>query len=180
MSRAEFYRAHRAELAIKIRTGLVGLNAASALGIATLYGAISRIALSEAGVGTETLAVAFFCFSVGAWLGGWALNAQYVDAINGEGDATTRAQVRSRAIDGMATPASNATSAALDQLKEIPFIRGGHDQLAINLQSWSWGTWGTGILALALSVAWHTFGAEVLSFVSAAGQFLARWSATCT
>jgi len=158
-ARAEFYRSHRAELATKIRTGLVGLCSASALGAATLYGAISPKGLQAAGIDLGALLIAFVAYVVGALMAGWALNAQYVDAIDAEGDASVRSLTAGRALDWVEKHDDpSITEAALAQMQETPVVRLQHDQLAITMHAISWGLWGTGSLTLAVSVLWKLMG----------------------
>lgn len=157
LSRAEFYRGYRADLATRLRSGLVGLNCASALGLATLYGTISAQGLKGAGLQPQALLAAFVLYAFGALLAGWAINAQYVDAINAEGDASTRAIHAGMALDWVDAPPGSGedghTKEALKTVQATPYVRSKHDQLAISFQAISWGLWGTGTLTLALSIA---------------------------
>jgi len=156
---AEFYRSHRAELATKIRTGLVGLCSASALGTATLYGAITPKGLENAGIELGALLISFIAYVVGALMAGWALNAQYVDAIEAEGDASVRSMTTGRALDWVAKrDEPSITETALAQMQKVPLVRLKHDQLAITMHAISWGLWGTGSLTLAISVLWKLMG----------------------
>ena len=157
LGRAEYYRAYRAELATKLRIGLVGLNGASALGLATVYGALNSASMAMAGLKPPAFLGAFVCYMVGAWLAGWALSAQYNDAIKAEGDAGTRAITTGIALDWVdapsETPARGSVGQAFGTLRETPWIRAKHDQFAIYLHSASWGLWAAGTMTLAVAIA---------------------------
>ena len=152
--RASFFRSHRAELGVRIRSGLVALNGGSAVALASVYGAVGAKALDEVGVTRPVVLFSLGLFLVGTWLAGWALNSQYNDAIHAEGYATVRSITLLRAASGINSLANeHNVEAAFDELDETPLLHPKHDRWAINFQSASWGCWGTGALALVLTVA---------------------------
>ena len=155
--RADFYRQHRAELAVKIRIGLVALNGGSAVGLATLYGPLTD-AGGLADVDPKLLLFVLGAYILGAWMAGWALNSQYVDAINIETAAGTRMSAAGRAADWVGVAGQEASvDEARKTLKNTHPVDPGHDLSAINFHSIAWGLWGTGSLALVLQAAWTAF-----------------------
>lgn len=159
--RAAFYRQHRADLASKMRFGLVGLNGGSAVAIATLYGSSTKH-IASAGVDQVTVLVALVAFLFGAWLAGWALQMQFLDAINSEGDANVRAMNLATAADfSSSSSRQEQVTAAFEALRTTPFVRSKHDDAAIWFVGISWGCWVCGSMSIAFSISAHLLGAWV-------------------
>lgn len=154
LAKAEFYRAARLDFNIKYRTGAFGVNAASAAGLATLYGS-SAAKLEAIGIGRTPISVCLCLFLIGAWCAGAALVAQHVELIEAHGDAEVSALVRERAIsawDIAEYTGSAEFSAASKEAAAIPPINEAHETWPIYLTGASVSAWGVAAIWIAATL----------------------------
>jgi hypothetical protein len=154
LTKAEFYRAARLDFNIKYRTGAFAVNAASAAGLATLYGS-SASKLEAVGIGVTPISMCLSLFLLGAVCAGAALVAQHVDLIEAHGDAEVAAMVRERAIstwdvEEYTGPAEYVKAA--NEAAAIPPINEAHEMWPIYLTGGAVSTWAVAAVWIAASL----------------------------